>query len=141
MDRIIREEARLVILRELAEQPNYSLNESLLTATLGLGYLLMHRMGRDSLVRARALSRARSQLVALNDDLDNQVKVRTQLLEHGRQVVTRVGPHRRESVDHVVPGIAGGAQHLARAGDDLDASPQSLEPRDHRSRGLDRHLE
>jgi len=34
MDRIIREEARLIMLRELAAQPNYSLNESLLTATL-----------------------------------------------------------------------------------------------------------
>ncbi|MGD9767841.1 MAG: hypothetical protein AB7U62_09365 [Pseudolabrys sp.] len=34
MDRIIREEARLIILRELAAQPNYSLNESLLSSTL-----------------------------------------------------------------------------------------------------------
>lgn len=34
MDRIIREEARLIILRALAEQANYSLNESLLADTL-----------------------------------------------------------------------------------------------------------
>lgn len=34
MDRIIREEARLIILRELADQPNYSLNDALLATTL-----------------------------------------------------------------------------------------------------------
>ena len=34
MDKIIREEARLIILRELARQNNYSLNEPLLQSTL-----------------------------------------------------------------------------------------------------------
>jgi hypothetical protein len=34
MDRIIREEARLIILRELVSQTGYSLNESLLQPTL-----------------------------------------------------------------------------------------------------------
>lgn len=34
MDRIIKEEARLIMLRELAAQPNYSLNDALLAATL-----------------------------------------------------------------------------------------------------------
>jgi len=34
MDRIVKEEARLVMLRELAAQPHYSLNEALLDATL-----------------------------------------------------------------------------------------------------------
>jgi hypothetical protein len=34
MDRIIREQARLIMLRELAVQPNYALNDSLLAATL-----------------------------------------------------------------------------------------------------------
>lgn len=34
MTDVIREEARLIILRELHEQDNYSLNESLLQATL-----------------------------------------------------------------------------------------------------------
>ena len=34
MDTIIREETRLIVLRELAGQPNYALNESLLQATI-----------------------------------------------------------------------------------------------------------
>jgi hypothetical protein len=34
LDRIIREEARLIILRELAEQPNNALNDALLQRTL-----------------------------------------------------------------------------------------------------------
>lgn len=34
LDQIMREQGRLIILRELAGQPNYSLNETLLTAVL-----------------------------------------------------------------------------------------------------------
>jgi hypothetical protein len=34
LDKVIREEARLIILKELAAQPNYSLNESLLQVVL-----------------------------------------------------------------------------------------------------------
>jgi hypothetical protein len=34
LDRIMREEARLIVLRELASQPNYTLNESLAAVVL-----------------------------------------------------------------------------------------------------------
>ena len=34
LDKIIREESRLIVIRELAEQSSYSLNETLLQATL-----------------------------------------------------------------------------------------------------------
>ena len=96
---------------------------SLLTATLGLGYLLMHRMGRDSLVRARALSRARSQLVALNDDLDNQVKVRTQLLERACKDLEQFSYTVAHDVRTPLASIAGFAAALE------PAVAQSRDPR------------
>ena len=57
------------------------------------------------------------------------------------EVVAVVGPDGREPVDHVVAGVAAGAQQLAHAGDHLDASAQPDEPRDHGGGGLDRDLE
>ena len=50
------------------------------------------------------------------EDRDDEVDapVRPQVLEHRRQPVALVGTDRGERVDHVVPRVAAGAEHLAR---------------------------
>ena len=58
-----------------------------------------------------------------------------------RQPVALVGADRGQRVDHVVPGVAAGAEHLAGTGDDLDPPTQPHEARGDRCRRLDRDLE
>ena len=53
----------------------------LLTGALVAAYVVLVKLGKQSLLRARALSRARNELEVLNEDLDEQVRVRTRQLE------------------------------------------------------------
>ena len=74
-----------------------------------------------------------------DDEVD--ASVRAELLEHRGQPVALVGADGGEHVDHVVARVAAGAEHLARAGDDLDPAPQARQARGDRRRGFDRDLE
>ena len=68
--------------------------------------------------------------------------MRAEVLEHDRRAGrASSGPTVASAVDHVVAGIATGAEHLARAGDDLDPAAQAHETRGDRRRRLDRDLE
>ena len=74
-------------------------------------------------------------------DHEVDAPVRAEVRGDDLELVAVVGADGGEHVDHVVAGVAAGAQHLARARDHLDPSPQPHEPRDDRRGGLDRDLE
>ena len=94
MDRIIREEARLIILKALAVEPNYSHNESVLTDTLEtFGVLRPRAWVRDEMrwlatMGAVKITEAGSVLIATLTDKGREHVERRMLIEG----VKRPGP-------------------------------------------------